>query len=332
MLLCAAPLALADVAPRQAAESVASLAAELPAQPGPAWLRREAPRVSPDAGRWGWPGSGTGAAKAPVSVEVGASAGAHVESVARQADTQQQAAVPSAPAAALRTQHQGGAIVFVNRHGFIVPQSPNGSLVPTVWTPPGPQGERGRRGKLGEPGPAGPAGPPGQDVKPEADLSKVRGPQGQRGPQGPQGDRGKPGPRGAIGPPGDKGAHGNFTIEQEVKFSQVMARLQKAMSRAGQMERIEQRVLNHKLNRLTSTFRQLEGDLEKDEMLARARGKEAQANITVAKDLDRKANATSVAVKKLQDKEKLILDREAKLRDEVLTITQEEQQVVTQDH
>jgi len=213
-------------------------------------------------------------------------------------------------------------------HGYDLPPG-NGTVVArTVWTKRGKMGARGPPGSPGAAGPEGPSGRPGQDFHNQTDPFKSRGPPGKAGPPGPRGDRGLKGRRGPAGPAGPKGAQGNFTALQKVKFWGVMQQLDKAMKKAARNYRLEQLVLARRFRRLKRHLAILEANLTVAEKKAVLMKRNGQKKISEAQAEAANTTNVSKAVKEAATAEKTLLKREADLKDRILAVTQETQQLI----
>lgn len=196
-------------------------------------------------------------------------------------------------------------------------------FVETQWTQQGDQGPPGDRGPPGARGPPGPVGPPGPDNNHSSvDLSETTGPTGPKGPPGPAGDRGRTGPQGPPGFAGDRGDSTNFTSDQEQKFTKVMNQLQRAFINAVQMDKVENILLRKRLHRLQNHFKKLQANLTQEESILFQRAEKVRTDVETFLATDRKVNSTVAQARKVKDREREILAKEADLRDEVLMITQ----------
>lgn len=105
----------------------------------------------------------------------------------------------------------------------------------------------------------------------------------------------------------------------------MIQRLNAAMQRAVEMEKIEEIVLARRLARLKNHFLRLQANLTQEENLMKRRQQEAKANVTAFRAIDEKVNETVAAMAKVQAQESTILRKEGQLRDEVLAQTQQQQ-------
>lgn len=226
---------------------------------------------------------------------------------------------------------QAGDAIATSQHsdGSNVPdKKKDEDKVQTIWTKMGPPGAKGTRGPEGQRGRPGPRGTDGIDFHDDIDLTSSRGPPGPQGPAGPAGDHGVHGDRGPPGPLGTKGARGNFTGDQEQEFAGITRRLSTALVRADAMDEMEHLVLSTRLNRLKSHFTYLEQNLTSEEQKAKLQKAEADSKMKDVDAINAVTKNASAAVAEAQAAEQNLEKRQAKLKDEILTITQEQQTVM----
>mmetsp|Transcript_32938 Transcript_32938/g.102124 ORF Transcript_32938/g.102124 Transcript_32938/m.102124 type:complete len:429 (-) Transcript_32938:95-1381(-) len=202
----------------------------------------------------------------------------------------------------------------------------------TLWVGEGEPGDDGPRGPPGAPGAPGLPGPPGKDYVTWNGPFIARGPPGLQGAMGPRGNKGPHGPRGQAGPQGDPGKPGNFTEEQGEKFWGIMAKLQRNMEEAMQMEQVEQHILVRRLARIKAYYAKMENNLTDQE--ERARQDKIDAKVRIAQAAEEAGTASNItnAIGEAKVVEGALVQRMKALKERIITVTQETQQLIRPLH
>jgi hypothetical protein len=210
------------------------------------------------------------------------------------------------------------------QHEYQDVTSPGKEEPKTVWVMQGFPGPAGEDGPPGRPGPGGMPGVAGFATNHAVvDLGGPRAPPGPPGPDGPSGNRGQQGPPGPAGDLGKKGFSSNFTEEERTKYDSVIERLEKSMEKDVQMEKLMQLTLTHKIGALQQHYADLQTNTAKadsDAKLIAELEKQEATELEGENKTEIKLNNTFTEIK---GGEKDILEREEKLRDEVLGAAQE---------
>jgi len=124
------------------------------------------------------------------------------------------------------------------------------------------------------------------------------------------------------------GKAGNFTEEQANRFWGVMAKLEKDMEQAMQMEQVEQMVLERRLASLKDRYNSMESALTHEEERARLEKDEAKRKDDLAVAEAATAQNLTSAIHEAKTAETALVRREGALKERVITITEETQQLL----
>jgi len=189
-------------------------------------------------------------------------------------------------------------------------------------TKEGVQGDRGESGPAGPPGPEGARGVRGH----RANVSAANGPPGPPGPDGPRGDPGALGPRGVHGPSGHAGKQGNISKAQDERFNKLVKHLSILIAKSKEMDLQEVATLEQRLSRLKDYVNLLVSGVSKEKKEFEKVKRNARGTLLKLRKAQAKVNATRKNLTKVAKEKNNIEKAEGKLRDLILTVTQQQAQ------
>lgn len=199
----------------------------------------------------------------------------------------------------------------------------------SLWMLQGQEGVAGEQGPVGHAGPAGPPGPPGSDMMREAvNLMASVGPPGPTGPPGPPGDRGIQGGAGPAGFAGNKGPKGNFTEEHRAKFADVVERMEEAIEKGVKMDQLLHLTLNGRITKLKEHFESLQMELKVAKEAKEQAEQEAEKEAEELAEEEAEEAKLNKSVNESQAEAVDEAERAAKLKDEVLARSQQDQEKI----
>jgi len=162
-----------------------------------------------------------------------------------------------------------------------------------VFDSEGPRGPEGDAGPPGPPGVRGPHGRPGPPASMDMMLQPAPlGPPGPAGKPGRIGREGETGPPGKPGPAGPDGSSGTIPYDDEKKWNEVIAELDKSIKSAADLDRTARKKLNARMNEVTRHLSAVETEVTRQEAVEKAAADAQAAEAKAAADAIKTEKAT----------------------------------------